>query len=105
MIEDLFETIEPSASVREDIAAGAALLRASALPFEDEILAALQTVTARAPFRHMMTPGGFMMSVAMTNCGNAGWVTDRNGYRYDHLDPDSGRPWPALPGSFLAAAV
>jgi DNA oxidative demethylase len=105
MIEDLFETIEPSASVREDIAADAALLRASALPFEDEILAALQTVTAQAPFRHMMTPGGFMMSVAMTNCGNAGWVTDRNGYRYDHLDPDSGRPWPALPGSFLAAAV
>jgi alkylated DNA repair protein (DNA oxidative demethylase) len=87
------------------MAVGAVLLRAKALPFEDAILTALQAVTAQAPFRHMTTPGGFVMSVAMTNCGTAGWVTDRTGYRYDRLDPDSGLPWPALPDSFVALAV
>jgi alkylated DNA repair protein (DNA oxidative demethylase) len=37
------------------------------------------------------------MSVAMTNCGQVGWVSDRRGYRYDSIDPDSGRPWPPMP--------
>lgn len=37
------------------------------------------------------------MSVAMTNCGSVGWVTDRSGYRYDPVDPDSGQRWPAMP--------
>ena len=54
-------------------------------------------VTAAAPFRHLVTPGGFRMSVAMTNCGELGWVSDRRGYRYDPVDPESGAPWPALP--------
>jgi alkylated DNA repair protein (DNA oxidative demethylase) len=53
----------------------------------------------------MATPGGFRMSVAMTNCGSAGWITDRKGYRYDALDPDSGLPWPALPTAFADLAV
>jgi DNA oxidative demethylase len=53
----------------------------------------------------MVTPGGFVMSVAMTNCGSAGWITDRTGYRYDRLDPESGQPWPALPDAFLATAI
>jgi alkylated DNA repair protein (DNA oxidative demethylase) len=53
----------------------------------------------------MVTPGGFVMSVAMTNCGAAGWVTDRSGYRYDALDPESGKPWPSMPASFLDLAV
>jgi DNA oxidative demethylase len=53
----------------------------------------------------MITPGGFRMSVAMTNCGALGWVTDRTGYRYDPMDPESGLPWPPMPESFLTLAT
>jgi alkylated DNA repair protein (DNA oxidative demethylase) len=83
------------------MAEGAMLLRRAALPFEKEVLAALDDVVARSPFRHVVTPGGFTMSVAMTNCGIAGWVTDRSGYRYDRIDPETGSPWPAMPECFL----
>jgi len=100
-VSDLFQSLEPR---REAMCPGAALLRGQALPFEQLLLEALDTITAQAPFRRMTTPGGFLMSVAMTNCGSAGWVTDRTGYRYDRLDPESGRPWPDLPASFLALA-
>ena len=65
------------------MAEGAGLLRGHALAQETETLAAIDAITAAAPFRHMVTPGGFEMSVAMTNCGAAGWVTDRSGYRYE----------------------
>jgi len=71
---------------------GARLLRAFALSAEQAVLAALAAVTERAPFRHMLTPGGRRMSVAMTNCGQVGWVSDMRGYRYDAADPASGRP-------------
>jgi alkylated DNA repair protein (DNA oxidative demethylase) len=81
------------------------LLRACALPVEGNLLADLVAIAARAPFRHMTTPGGFVMSVAMTNSGAAGWVTDRLGYRYDTVDPESGQAWPALPDSFLQLAI
>jgi DNA oxidative demethylase len=64
------------------------------------LVAAIDEVTAIAPFRNMITPGGFRMSVAMTNCGRAGWVTDRKGYRYTQVDPMTGRPWPPIPASF-----
>ena len=57
----------------------------------------IEQVAARAPFRHLVTPGGQTMSVAMTNCGPLGWVSDRSGYRYDAIDPLSGRPWPEMP--------
>ena len=86
------------------MATGAVVLYGDALAFEDALLAALQAVIAQAPFRHMVTPGGFLMSVAMTNCGAVGWVTDRTGYRYDRVDPESGLPWPALPEVFGAVA-
>ena len=62
-------------------------------------------MSALAPFRHMQTPSGHLMSVAMTSCGTAGWVTDRSGYRYEACDPGSGRPWPAMPAVFLELAV
>jgi DNA oxidative demethylase len=90
---------------QELIADGAVLLRGAALPFEMGVMAALQEVTERAPFRHMITPGGHIMSIAMTNCGSAGWVTDRSGYRYDPIDPHAGIPWPALPDCFLELAT
>ena len=90
---------------RETFAPGAVLLRGFALEVEKELRKALDRIGARAPFRHMITPGGYRMSVAMTNCGDLGWITDRRGYRYDALDPDSGKPWPKMPGVFLDLAV
>ena len=91
----------------ESLAAGAVVLRGFALPVEPALLAGLWEVIEEAPFRHMITPGGFRMSVAMTNCGLLGWVTDRSGYRYDPVDPESGRIWPRMPESWssLAAAA
>jgi DNA oxidative demethylase len=104
-MDDLFGHDEPTLSAREVMAEGAMLFRGLALPYEDELLRALDDITAAAPFRHMVTPGGFTMSVAMTNCGAAGWVTDRSGYRYDQNDPESGMPWPEMPASFLRLAI
>jgi len=101
---DLFDALnlEPR---KEAMAEGATLLRGFALPHEPQLLRDLHAVVERAAFRNMITPGGFTMSVAMTNCGSAGWVTDRSGYRYDTQDPLTGQPWPALPASFLALAT
>ncbi len=88
----------------EELCAGAVLLRGYAVPDETSIVAVLQAVATAAPFRHMITPGGFRMSVAMTNCGPWGWVTDRTGYRYDRLDRESGRLWPCMPDAFMKLA-
>jgi alkylated DNA repair protein (DNA oxidative demethylase) len=101
---DLFASLPDVRPAREAIAEGAVLLRGFAKPAEDELIVALREIVAQAPFRHMFTPGGHQMSVAMTNCGSAGWVTDRSGYRYDSADPESGKPWPPMPPSFLALA-
>lgn len=79
----------------------AALLRGFA---PDDTLARVEAIAAAAPFRHMITPGGFRMSVAMTNCGALGWVSDRSGYRYSPVDPETGLPWPPMPESFLRLA-
>ena len=81
------------------------VLRGFALEAENDILGALADVAQQAPFRHMVTPGGYRMSVAMTNCGTVGWVTDRTGYRYSAIDPDSDKPWPAMPVPFRDLAV
>jgi alkylated DNA repair protein (DNA oxidative demethylase) len=102
---DLFEAVPDVRPSRETMADGAVLLRGFAKPVESDLLAALREIVAQAPFRHMFTPGGHQMSVAMTNCGNAGWVTDRSGYRYDGIDPESGKPWPAMPPVFLDLAL
>lgn len=88
----------------ETLAPQAFVLRGFALPIIDELLAAIQTITQAAPFRHMVTPGGFTMSVALTNCGEFGWTTDRRGYRYTRVDPLSNLPWPAMPDVFLLLA-
>ena len=87
-----------------ELAPGAVLLRGVALSHEPSLLAELHQVLAQAPPRHMVTPGGLAMSVAMSNCGALGWVSDRSGYRYQANDPMSGRPWPALPAPFAALA-
>lgn len=105
MTGDLFAEIEQGRNWREELAAGAVVLRRYALPWMEALFAALDAVTAQAPFRHMVTPGGFGMSVAMSNCGRIGWVSDRDGYRYAAQDPQTGMPWPAMPPAFLDLAM
>jgi DNA oxidative demethylase len=102
---DLFDSLAEAKPSREAIAEGAVLLRGFAQPFEAELIADLRAIVAQAPFRHMVTPGGHQMSVAMTNCGRIGWVTDRTGYRYDASDPETGKPWPAMPPAFCRLAA
>jgi alkylated DNA repair protein (DNA oxidative demethylase) len=101
---DLFEGVIDVGPAQEPMAVGAVLLRGFAGSVEADLIAALRDIVEQAPFRHMLTPGGHQMSVAMTNCGSLGWVTDRSGYRYDSADPESGRPWPAMPASFRKLA-
>ena len=96
--------VAPAAPRDEALGPGAVLLRAFAAAEAEALIGEIEAIAAAAPFRHMETPGGFRMSVAMTNCGAAGWVTDRSGYRYDRHDPETGRPWPAMPPRFRSLA-
>jgi alkylated DNA repair protein (DNA oxidative demethylase) len=89
---------------RDYLGPGTAILEGFALRYEALILNALSGIAEQSPFRHMTTPGGFRMSVAMTNCGALGWVTDQKGYRYDSIDPETESPWPAMPASFAELA-
>jgi alkylated DNA repair protein (DNA oxidative demethylase) len=82
---------------REALGSNAQVLRGFALPFADRLIPDIAQLERESPFRYMQTPGGFTMSVALTNCGRLGWTTDRLGYRYTHLDPVTERPWPAMP--------
>jgi DNA oxidative demethylase len=104
MTADLFDSAIEVGPARQRLADGATLLRGFARPIERELIAALREIAEQAPFRHMHTPGGHQMSVAMTNCGGFGWVTDRTGYRYDGIDPLSGKPWPLMPSIFRELA-
>jgi alkylated DNA repair protein (DNA oxidative demethylase) len=88
----------------EPIAPQAVVLPEFATAGADALYAQLQELLAQSPWRHMLTPGGQRMSVAMTNCGRAGWVSDRAGYRYQSSDPRSGRPWPQMPKSWATLA-
>jgi alkylated DNA repair protein (DNA oxidative demethylase) len=107
MTLDLFAELPAAAPESETLATGATLLRGLAAARTPALLSAIKWVTERAPFRLMTTPGGCRMSVAMTNCGAAGWVSDARGYRYDALDPATGERWPAMPAAFadLASAA
>lgn len=105
MMNDLFAGLEPQQASRQDMAEGAVLMRDRALAQADELIADIHRISSSAPFRHMVTPGGFSMSVAMTNCGTYGWVTDRRGYRYERQDPLTGENWSPMPESFLSLAV
>ncbi|WP_454737340.1 DNA oxidative demethylase AlkB [Cupriavidus necator] len=108
MTFDLFDDLPPSGPdlpTTEPLADGAMVLRGIARPEAGVLLADVQAITTAAPWRHMITPGGLKMSVAMTNCGDAGWVSDARGYRYDPIDPLSGKPWPEMPASFRQLAT
>lgn len=80
------------------------VLRGVALPWMDRLLPALERVLLAAPFRQMVTPGGFTMSVGLSSCGTLGWTTNRTGYRYTRIDPQTGQPWPEMPAVFLELA-
>ncbi|HLI16711.1 MAG TPA: DNA oxidative demethylase AlkB [Rhodanobacteraceae bacterium] len=95
---------ESPAGTREMIAPGAWVLRGFALDCADELLAEIKVIDFQSPFRHLVTPGGKTMSVAMTNCGAVGWFSDRRGYRYTEVDPETGKPWPAMPEVFVRLA-
>ncbi len=104
MTLDLFaETVVTGPGPREPLADGAQVLRGFVADAA-MLLADVRAVESKAPFRHLVTPGGFRMSVAMTNCGALGWVSDRRGYRYDAHDPETGAPWPPMPASFARLA-
>jgi alkylated DNA repair protein (DNA oxidative demethylase) len=103
-MNDLFDAIGLDLASKEVMAEGAVLLRGAALPYANDLLSALREITANSQFRHLVTPGGYTMSVAMTNCGSVGWVSDRTGYRYDRTDPQTGSPWPPMPSCFLDLA-
>lgn len=101
----LFDEVPAPYAAPEAIAPGAVLLRGFSLAVDEALLQAVESVTAAAPLRHLVTPGGYTMSVAMSNCGALGWVSDRSGYRYDAKDPLSGKPWPAMPACFSDLAL
>jgi len=91
-------------SQRVELAPGAFLLPSFATSRSEVLVAELRKIAASSPFRRMVTPGGFQMSVEMTNCGKLGWITDKDGYRYESTDPLNGSHWPAMPSEFIALA-
>jgi alkylated DNA repair protein (DNA oxidative demethylase) len=102
---DLFADHEPGQRHRaEQIGEQSWVLRGFAQPLVDQLLPALDAILAAAPLRHMVTPGGFSMSVGTSSCGALGWITDRHGYRYSSVDPLSDLPWPAMPAVFSELA-
>jgi alkylated DNA repair protein (DNA oxidative demethylase) len=100
---DLF-TDQPPTPSREPLEDGAVILRGF-VSDAPGLLADVEHIAAAAPFRHLVTPGGYTMSVAMTNCGRVGWVSNRSGYRYDPHDPDTGHHWPPMPPRFTDLAL
>jgi alkylated DNA repair protein (DNA oxidative demethylase) len=101
---DLFDDMGASGPGRETLGPRAFVLRGFALPYVAQLLPALEGVLQAAPFRQMTTPGGFKMSAALSSCGRLGWTSDRRGYRYTEIDPDSGLHWPAMPAVFMRLA-
>ncbi|MEV8469279.1 DNA oxidative demethylase AlkB [Ralstonia sp. UNC404CL21Col] len=101
---DLFADHSPADDARIALGEAAFVLRGFALSEAPGLIAAVDAIAQQAAFRHMVTPGGFEMSVALTNSGELGWTSDRRGYRYATLDPLTGNPWPPLPDAFVRLA-
>ena len=105
MNNDLLADAGGTRQWRETLGPRAIVLRGFAGGEAEILFAEIQKIVTQAPFRQMETPGGFRMSVAMSNCGKFGWVTDQAGYRYQAVDPASGQPWPAMPPCFQQLAT
>ena len=105
MTADLFDDLPDLNPQQIQLADGAMLLRGFAKEVDSALVGAVNDVIAQAPLRHLITPGGYRMSVSMTCCGQLGWVSDRTGYRYDPIDPASGRAWPAIPAALMNVAA
>jgi len=104
MTRDLFEPTLPVEPWPERLGPGAMWLHGFARAEAPALIVEVARIAASAPFRQMITPSGHRMSVAMTNGGALGWVSDRTGYRYAPLDPETGQPWPPMPDRFLRLA-
>ncbi len=105
MTLDLFDHPDFHPNWREDLCPGAVVLRGAALADDRALLMAIDTIASEVPFAYRATPGGYAMSVAMTNCGDLGWITDSNGYRYQSTSPETQRHWPAMPDIFRTLAI
>ncbi len=101
---DLFADDTPQPPSTEQIGPQSFVFRGFALPLVEQLLPALQTILTQSPFRNMVTPGGYTMSVALSSCGQFGWTTDSQGYKYSRTDPQTGQPWPDMPYVFLELA-
>ncbi|MCU1292989.1 MAG: 2OG-Fe(II) oxygenase [Bryobacterales bacterium] len=104
MPSDLFSDLAAEHEERLELAPEAILLRGAVKAESPELFSAIMDAARISPFRHMAVRGGFRMSVAMTNCGHLGWTSDEKGYRYSTLDPETGKPWPAMPPLFAEVA-
>lgn len=100
---DLFDSLPPEEALTP-LAPGAVLLHGFAREEEAALLQAIESVVQQAPLRHWQTPGGYTMSVAMSNCGPLGWVSGASGYRYAAQDPATHQPWPAMPACLMDLA-
>lgn len=96
-MQDLFDINDPESVWQESLGPGSTWIHGFLVAQAVPVMADIARVVARAPYRHLSTPGGKRMSVAMSNCGTEGWVSDRAGYRYQATDPQTGDPWPAMP--------
>lgn len=104
MTRDLFETPPAADTSCWPITSGALVLHKFACTQAQALMTGVDQITTQAPLRHLQTPGGRAMSVAMSNCGSWGWTSDRHGYRYVQQDPLTGNHWPAIPPAWLALA-
>lgn len=104
MTLDLFSLL-PNEPWVEELAPGALVLHYFAQEQVPSLLAEVAAITSVSPFRHLITPGGYRMSVAMSNCGSLGWVSDARGYRYSAIDPLTEMRWPSMPQRFMSLAV
>lgn len=102
---DLFDHPDFHSNWREDLCPGAVVLRGAALEDDVKLLAEIDRIAGLVPFQYRATPGGYAMSVAMTNCGDFGWVTDKAGYRYQATSPENQQQWPPMPALFRAIAM
>lgn len=99
-MKDLFSSLEQ----REPVVMGPDALLLPDYANADHLFALIEEITAASPFRNYVTRSGFAMSVAMSNCGDLGWVSDRKGYHYERTDPLTAQPWPQMPAEFLELA-